>query len=70
MANVGQDREELVGSQKDNQFVNLERKRDRQHTLSITLNVLSGVIPSLGAMHLMIWRHGSCSRKYIACVAS
>ena len=35
MANVGQDREELVGSQKDNQFVNLERRRDRQHTPSV-----------------------------------
>ena len=35
MANAGQDREDLVGSQRENQFVNLERKRDRQHTPSV-----------------------------------
>ena len=35
MANVGQDREELVGSQRENQFVNLERRRDRQRTPSV-----------------------------------
>ena len=35
MANVGQDREESVGLQKENQFVNLERRRDRQRTPSI-----------------------------------
>ena len=37
MANAGQDREELVGSQIENQFVNLERRRDRQHTLSVVV---------------------------------
>ena len=35
MANADQDREESVGSQRDNQFVNIERRRDRQHTPSI-----------------------------------
>ena len=35
MANVGQDREESASSQRENQFVNLERKRDRQYTTSI-----------------------------------
>ena len=35
MANVGQDREESVGSQRENQFVNLERRRDRQRTPSV-----------------------------------
>ena len=35
MANIGQDREESVGSQRENQFVNLERKRDKQRTLSV-----------------------------------
>ena len=35
MANVGQDKEESVGSQRENQFVNLERRRDRQHTPSV-----------------------------------
>nr|POF24238.1 hypothetical protein CFP56_12652 [Quercus suber] len=35
MANVGQDREELIGSQRENQFVNLERRRDRQRTLNV-----------------------------------
>ena len=29
MANVSQDMEESVGSQRENQFVNLERRRDR-----------------------------------------
>ena len=35
MANSGQDMEESVGSQRENQFVNLGRRRDRQYTLSI-----------------------------------
>ena len=35
MANLEQDREESVGSQKENQFVNLERRRDRHHTSSV-----------------------------------
>jgi len=35
MANVGKDREESIGSQRENHFVNLERRRDRQHTPSI-----------------------------------
>ena len=35
MANVGQAREESVGSQRENQFLNLERRRDRQHTPSV-----------------------------------
>ena len=35
MVNVGQDREESVGLQRENQFVNLERMRDRQHTPSV-----------------------------------
>ena len=35
MANLEQDREEFVGSQRENQFVNLERRRDRHHTLSV-----------------------------------
>ena len=38
MANVGQDREESVGSPvRENQFVNLERRRDGQHTPSIMM---------------------------------
>ena len=37
MTNVGQNREESVGSQRENQFVNLERNRERQHTPSIML---------------------------------
>ena len=35
MANVGQDREESVGLQRENHFVNLERRRDRQHTPNV-----------------------------------
>ena len=35
MANVGQDREESVGSQRENQFVNLERRRDRQRAPNV-----------------------------------
>ena len=35
MVNVGQDREESIGLQRENQFVNLERIRDRQHTPSV-----------------------------------
>ena len=35
MANLEQDREESVGSQRENQFVNLERRKDRHHTLSV-----------------------------------
>ena len=35
MANVGQDRVESVSSLRENQFVNLERRRDRQHTPSV-----------------------------------
>ena len=35
MATVGQDREESIGLQRENQFVNLERRRDRQRTPSI-----------------------------------
>ena len=37
MANVGQDREESVGSQRESQFVNLKRRRDRQHTPSVVV---------------------------------
>nr|POE77012.1 hypothetical protein CFP56_47358 [Quercus suber] len=32
MTNVGQDKEESVGFLRENQFVNMERRRDRQHT--------------------------------------
>ena len=35
MANVGQDWEGSIGSQRENQFVNLERKRDKQRTPSV-----------------------------------
>ena len=35
MANIGWDRKEIVGSQRENQFVNLERRRDRQRTPSV-----------------------------------
>ena len=35
MANLEQNREGSVGSQRENQFVNLERMRDRHHTLSV-----------------------------------
>ena len=35
MANLEKNREESVGSQRENQFVNLERMRDRHHTLSV-----------------------------------
>ena len=35
MANLEQDREEYVGSQRENQFVNLERRRDRHHAPSV-----------------------------------
>ena len=37
MANVGQDREESVSSLRENQFVNLDCKRDRQHTPSVVV---------------------------------
>ena len=37
MANIGQDREESVGSLRENQFVNLERLRGRQHSPSIVV---------------------------------
>ena len=37
MSNIGQDREESVGSQRENQFVNLERRRDRQHIPSVVV---------------------------------
>nr|POE85898.1 hypothetical protein CFP56_18245 [Quercus suber] len=37
MDNVGQDKEELVGSLRENQFVNLEYRRDRQHTPSVVV---------------------------------
>ena len=38
MANVGQDREESVGSLKENQFVNLKRRRDTQHIPSVVVD--------------------------------
>ena len=68
MANVGQAREELVGSQRENQFLNLERRRDRQHTPSVMVEsyhteLLSGVTQGLGVMFYMFKRHGSCNRK-------
>ena len=39
MANLEQNREEFVGSQRENQFVNFERKRDQEyhHTLSVMI---------------------------------
>ena len=37
MANIGQDREESVDSRRENQFVNLECRRHRQHTLSVVV---------------------------------
>nr|POF13402.1 hypothetical protein CFP56_60633 [Quercus suber]POF13403.1 hypothetical protein CFP56_60634 [Quercus suber] len=39
MANKGQGEQESVGSHKENLFVNLERRRDKQHTLSIVWKV-------------------------------
>ena len=35
MANLEQDRKEYVGSQRENQFVNLEQRRDRHHAPSV-----------------------------------
>ena len=35
MANLEQNREESVGSQRENQFVNLEERRDKYHTASV-----------------------------------
>ena len=35
MANLEQNREESIGAQKENQFVNLERMRDRHYTPSV-----------------------------------
>ena len=62
MANVGQDREESVGSQRENQFINQERRRDKQHTRSVVVEsyhmiILNGVIPSPRVMLHMIKRH-------------
>ena len=37
MANIGQDMEESVSSQRENQFVNLECRRDKQHTISVVV---------------------------------
>ena len=37
MTNLEQNREEFVGSEKENQFVNLKRKRYRHHTSSVML---------------------------------
>ena len=37
MANVGRDREESIDSWRENQFVNLEHRRDRQHTPSVVV---------------------------------
>nr|POF24112.1 hypothetical protein CFP56_58963 [Quercus suber] len=37
MANVGQDREEPVGFLRENQFVNMECRRDRQHIPSVVV---------------------------------
>ena len=37
MTNLEQNREEFVGSEKENQFVNLERKRYSHHTSSVML---------------------------------
>ena len=35
MANLEENREESVSSQRENQFVNLERRRDKHHTPSV-----------------------------------
>jgi len=37
MANIDQDRKESVGFLRENQFVNLEQKRDRQHIPSVVV---------------------------------
>ena len=37
MANVGQDREESVGSLREIQFVNLEHRRERQNSLKVVV---------------------------------
>ena len=39
MANPGNDREESVGSQRDDHFVNLERRRDRNHNPTPSLRM-------------------------------
>jgi len=39
MANLGNDREESVGSQHDNHFVNLEHRRDRDHNPTPSVRV-------------------------------
>ena len=39
MANLRNDREESVGFQRDDHFVNLERKRDRDHNPTSSVRV-------------------------------
>ena len=35
MANLEQDKEEYVGSQRENQFVNLEQRKDKHHAPNV-----------------------------------
>lgn len=39
MANCRQDQEEFVGSQRVDHFVNLERRRDREHNHTLSVRV-------------------------------
>ena len=57
MANLEQDREEYVGSQRENQSVNLEQRRDKYHTPSV-------MVESYHIEH--IERSHSRTRSYIS----
>ena len=59
MANTRQNREESVGSQRDDHFVNLERRRDREHNLTPIVRVKTQYIEHTSKCHLRTGSHVS-----------
>ena len=75
MANVGQDRRSQLAPRGKTILLiwNIGETGNIPQVLwwnLITLNVLSGIVPSLGVMFHMIRRHWSCNGKLIICVGS
>ena len=63
MATSRQDREESVGSQHEDHFVNLERRRDREYNPTPSIRVEAQYTELTGRSHLRTGSHVSHEQK-------
>ena len=63
MANLRNDREESVGFQRDDHFVNLERKRDRDHNPTSSVRVETQHPERIKRSHLRTGSHVSHNQE-------